>query len=152
MKYFAIVMLTVLLASCSLQSEDKKDTVKDEPQNSTVDTELESMMNNTIKEMENGMDEMKDSEMDESKIEILSYTYANDAQEVNMDIAYELDTEGKISSISILSDNYDLSAFNTGSQKVLIGKTLTEASNIDTISGSSLTTEAFKEAIKSKIK
>lgn len=152
MKYLAFIMLTILLASCTAQVEDKKDTASEEPQNTAVDSELESMMNETLKEMEKGVEEMKNSDMDENKVEKLTYSYSNDAQEVNMNIEYKLDSDNKISSVSIVSDNYDLSWFNDWAQEVLIGKTLEEASKVDTITGSSLTTEAFKEAIKSKIK
>jgi molecular chaperone DnaK (HSP70) len=102
-------MLTILLASCTAQVEDKKDTASEEPQNTAVDSELESMMNETLKEMEKGVEEMKNSDMDENKVEKLTYSYSNDAQEVNMNIEYKLDSDNKISSVSIVSDNYDLS-------------------------------------------
>jgi hypothetical protein len=70
-----------------------------------------------------------------------------------MNIEYNLDTENKISMISITSDNWDkLGWFDTAAQDILIGKTLEEASEVGLISGASLTTAAFKEAMKEQIK
>jgi uncharacterized protein with FMN-binding domain len=69
-----------------------------------------------------------------------------------MDIKYNLDEEGKITMIDITSDNYDgLWNFNTGAKEVIVWLTLEQASEVELISGASLTTAAFKEAIKKQL-
>lgn len=77
----------------------------------------------------------------------LSTTYNNPKIEVIMDIALDVDDEGKISQISVTSPNYQgMPEFNKGVQWV-IGLTLEEASEY-VVSGSSLTTPAFQSALK----
>jgi uncharacterized protein with FMN-binding domain len=95
---------------------------------------------------------LDDMKKDESKVQLIKYSYANPAQEVYMDINYNLDQSGKITMIDITSDNYNgLGDFNTAAKEVIVGLTLQEASEVDLISGASLTTAAFKEAIKTQL-
>ena len=63
-----------------------------------------------------------------------------------MDVNYSLDSEGKISSISIDS-NYSHQGFNEKAEAELVGKTLDEASNLY-IAWASLASKAFREMIK----
>ena len=67
--------------------------------------------------------------------------------EVQMNIEYELDSDDKISSISVTSPNYKgMPQFNSGVQAV-VGMSVQEASEYY-VSGSSLTTPAFQAALK----
>jgi uncharacterized protein with FMN-binding domain len=69
-----------------------------------------------------------------------------------MDINYNLDHSGKITMINISSDNYEgLWDFNTAAKEVVVWLTLKQASEVELISGASLTTAAFKEAIKTQL-
>jgi hypothetical protein len=54
--------------------------------------------------------------------------------------------------IDITSDNWDkLGGFNTAAKEVVVWLTLEQASEVELISGASLTTAAFKEAIKTQL-
>jgi hypothetical protein len=66
-----------------------------------------------------------------------------------MMINYSLNDAWKIKTISVGATNFDLNGFNSEVQKFIVWKTLVEASNIDfTIGWASLTTDAFKKALK----
>jgi len=81
------------------------------------------------------------------KVVELSTTYNNPAMEVQMNIEYELDSDDKITSISVTSPNYKgMPQFNSGVQAV-VGMSVQEASEYY-VSGSSLTTPAFQAALK----
>lgn len=142
MKILVLLLTITLLASCTNKDEKIENT-------EIWDTKV---IEETVNDIEKSMNSLDDLIKDESKVQLINYKYSNPAQEVNLNIEYNLDAENKISMISITSDNWDkLEWFNTAAQEVLIGKTLKQASEVDLISGASLTTEAFKEAIKSQL-
>ena len=142
MKILSLLIFVMFLASCtstSVQNEQK--TMKD-----TI------VSQETVSELTDAMSDLDNMEKDESKVQLIKYSYANPAQEVNMDIQYNLDTENKISMIEITSDNYEgVSNFNSAAKDVVIWLTLEQASEVGLISGASLTTAAFKEAIKTQL-
>ncbi len=82
-----------------------------------------------------------------SKVVELETTYNNPKMEVMMNIEYSLDSDDKISEISVTSKNYPgMPDFNTWIQAV-VWMTVEEASEY-VVSGSSLTTPAFQGALK----
>lgn len=141
MKIFSVIMLLTLLASCTTASvETEQKTIED------------TTTQETIADITDNMWDLENMVKDESKVQLVKYTYANPAQEVNMDIKYNLDESGKITMIDITSDNWDkLWGFNTAAKEVLVWLTLEQASEVELISGASLTTAAFKEAIKTQL-
>lgn len=141
MKILSLLMFITLLVSCGNPSvENEQKTIE------------ETTSQETVTELTDAMWDLDNMQKDESKVQVISYSYVNPAQEVNMDIAYNVDTENKISMIEVTSNNYDwLWDFNTSVKEVVIGLTLEQASEMELISGSSLTSAAFKEAIKSQL-
>lgn len=141
MKVLTLLLFVTFLASCAANVEENK----------TIESN-QKVEENTLADIDNAMWDLDNMQKDESKVQLIKYTYANPAQEVNMDINYNLDESGKITMIDITSDNWDkLDNFNTAAKEIVVGLTLEEASEVDVISGSSLTTEAFKEAIKTQL-
>lgn len=141
MKFVTILLFLTFLASCTTQN---------------VETETKVMEDKTTQEtiavMDDALSSLDNMEKDESKVQLIKYSYANPAQEVNMDINYNLDASGKITMIDITSDNWDkLGGFNTAAKEVVVWLTLEQASEVELISGASLTTAAFKEAIKTQL-
>jgi len=141
MKFITILLFVTFLASCTAQNVEQETT--------TTNNTSEEI---TLTEMDDAMWDLDNMIIDESKVEVISYSYVNPAQEVNIDIAYKLDSENKISMIDVTSSNWDeLEDFNTSVKEVVVGLTLEQASEMELISGASLTSEAFKEAIKTQL-
>lgn len=137
MKILSILFLVALLASCGT---------------TTTPEQTQPVVEDQANEMENNMSEFDNEEMDENKMETIEYSYTNPAQEVNMVIDYSLNSEGKIESINVSATNWDkLGDFDAAVKSNVIGLTLEEASEMPTVSGASITSEAFKEAIKSQL-
>ncbi len=137
MKILSILFLITLLASCGT---------------TTTPEQAPPVVEDQASEMDNNMSEFDNEEMDENKMETIEYSYTNPAQEVNMVIDYSLDSEGKIDSINVSATNWDkLGDFDTAVKSNVIGLTLEEASEMSTVSGASITSEAFKEALKSQL-
>lgn len=137
MKILSILFLITLLASCGT---------------TTTPEQTQPVVEDQANEMENNMSEFDNEEIDENKMETIEYSYTNPAQEVNMVIDYSLNSQDKIESINVSATNWDkLGDFNTAVKSNLIGLTLEEASEMPTVSGASITSEAFKEAIKSQL-
>ena len=128
-----LLILTVFIASCGAKVEE---TTKIEDE---ITTEVTTEMNNELA----SLDETNTSE---SNIVKLDAKYTNPAWEVDMVINYTLDENSKIETIDVSATTYDLKDFNTSIQ-TLVGKTIDEAKTAD-IAGGSLTTEAFKKALK----
>lgn len=137
MKYLYLLVLTVFIASCGNKVEENTKELEIEK----VTTEVVSDIDNELKNLES--DSFKESDIDVVKIDA---TYTNPAWEVDMIINYSLDENSKIKTIDVDATTYDLKEFNTSIQS-LIGKTIEEAKSAD-IAGWSLTTEAFKKALK----
>ena len=136
MKVFLLLFLVMFLVSCGANTP-----VVEETQTDTDETQMQEEIDN-----------LEMSEEDMSKVETINYSYTNPAQEVNMKIEYSLDENNTIQTLDITSDNWDkLGDFNTAAKEKLVGMTLEQASEVGVISGSSLTTEAFKEAIKTQL-
>lgn len=141
MKVLTLLLFVTFLASCTANVEEN---------NTNQDTT--SVEETTLSDIDNAMSDLDNMQKDESKVQLIKYSYANPAQEVNMDIEYNLDDSGKITMIDITSDNWDkLGGFNNAAKEVVVWLTLQEASEVDLISGASLTTAAFKEAIKTQL-
>lgn len=137
MKILSILFLVALLASCGT---------------TTTPEQTQPVVEDQANEMENNMSEFDNEEMDENKMETIEYSYTNPAQEVNMVIDYSLNSEDKIESINVSATNWDkLGDFDAAVKSNVIGLTLEEASEMPTVSGASITSEAFKEAIKSQL-
>ena len=138
MKVLSVLFLVAFLASCGAATNV-------EPQPETQDETQAT-------EMQNEMSEFDNEVMDEDKMETIQYSYTNPAQEVNMVIDYSLDEEGKIETINVSATNWDqLGDFDTAAKATVVGLTLEEASEVTVSSGASLTSEAFKEALKSQL-
>lgn len=142
MKYFYILFALAFLASCSTAETE----VSPEVSNTTVEQ-------TTLNELDSEMSELPSEESVEntdisasSEIQILQAPYTNPAGPVDMQVAYTLDTAGKIEAIDISATTYDLSQYNEAMQSV-VGMTLAEASEYS-VSGSSLTGAAFRAAVK----
>lgn len=137
MKILSILFLVALLASCGT---------------TTTPEQTQPVVEDQANEMENNMWEFDNEEMDENKMETIEYSYTNPAQEVNMVIDYSLNSEDKIESINVSATNWDkLGDFDAAVKSNVIGLTLEEATQMPTVSGASITSEAFKEAIKSQL-
>ncbi len=137
MKILSILFLVALLASCGT---------------TTTPEQTQPVVEDQTNEMENNMSEFDNEEMDEDKMETIEYSYTNPAQEVNMVIDYSLNSEDKIESINVSATNWDkLGDFDAAVKSNVIGLTLEEATQMPTVSGASITSEAFKEAIKSQL-
>ncbi|QFR38838.1 hypothetical protein A9Q91_01215 [Candidatus Gracilibacteria bacterium 28_42_T64] len=149
MKYIYIIMVTLILASCS-NNVVVEDSEVVEKTTSDIDTELLVLdtedTDNSETESEEGNIEAEEENIEEKKVVKLSAKYNNPQQEVDMMVNYSLDENDKIKTIEVIASNWDLSDFNTAAQ-VVIGKTLKEASDAS-IAGASLTTAAFNNALK----
>lgn len=166
MKYIYVLFLLVFLASCGANTTTEEPTSTDNDVEAIVEStldefnaELDELDTDTneeasesapveeVMEKEESTSEVVEEAEAENKVVMLQTKYTNPQTEVIMDIKYELDAEGKITSINVSSDNYDgLGDFNEAAQ-VVIGKTVKEASEAS-IAGSSLTTPAFQAALK----
>lgn len=140
MKNFYVLALIIFLASCgSVEQEVSEKEVQNAKEE--VTSQIESELNEIVKE------NLKESE----KVVRIEHRYSNPQQQVILDIQYTLDSSWKIEDIDVASPNYEgiqKTGFDNAVKKAVIGLTLQEIDNIDTISGSSLTTEAFKQAIR----
>lgn len=136
MKYLYLIILTVFITSCWAQiQEESKIVVEDQ---NTI--EVTNEINNEISNLDVTFED------NSTKITKLDAKYTNPAGEVDMVISYSLDSEWKIDTIDVSATTYDLKDFNTAAQ-VLVGKTIDEAKDTE-IAGWSLTTHAFKDALK----
>lgn len=107
----------------------------------TVNTELEAEMET----MENEPEEPAANDL-----VTLKTSYKNPKTTVDMTIVYELDADEKIVSINMSAPQYDLAKFTDAISEQIVGKTLEEASEVY-VSGSSLATEAYQNALKNQL-
>lgn len=149
MKYFYIVLLSVLLVSCGAEVQKENNavsetnTIEDKTINE-IDAELANIDIPAIV-----IPEVVETEMNNKiapKVEKINTVYSNPQQEVAMEISFSLDDDKNISKIQVSSSNWDLSKFNDAVQ-VLVGTDIEDASDAN-FAGASLTTAAFQEAIK----
>lgn len=143
MKYLIALFTIVALASCGTKVIEKQNTgstsTGTETSTSATNTGLNEELNSLTGTMSTGS-------TDENKVTKLNTKFKTPGGEVTMDVNYSLDSEGKISSISIDS-NYSHQGFNEKAEAELVGKTLDEASNLY-IAWASLASKAFREMIK----
>jgi len=157
-------MVVLVLASCvkntEIEVDNNVDNIKTENEqvenkelekvveelddviNDNIDNEV---MNDIDSEME-AIEENKEVVVETNNVIKLETKYNNPQQEVEMEISYSLNTEWKIETINVTSNNWDLSDFNNGVQ-VVVWMTLEEASEAS-VAGASLTSAAFKSALK----
>lgn len=143
MKAFYVVFLLVFLASCG--SEAVVETATPE----TPDAAMEQTVEDMETEMNNMPEEVSNDEAAslESQVQVLDAGYTNPKGPVDMQVEYTLADDQTIESIEVSATTYNVSEFNNEIQNV-VGMTLEEASDTY-ISGSSLTSAAFNNAIKS---
>lgn len=138
MKYLYLLILSVFLVSCGAKVEEKN--VEMDVDNIT--SEVISDINSELETLDN-----QDEIIPVKNIIKLDATYTNPAWEVDMVINYTLDDKWVIETIDVNATTYDLTEFNEEVKTQLVGKTLEEAKNTEVAWGS-LTTEAFKKALK----
>ena len=148
MKAFYAVFLLVFLASCG--SEVVVETATPETPEVVVEQTVEDMeaeMNDMPEEIIE--DEIMEDETAsvESEVQVLDAGYTNPKGPVDMQVEYTLAWDGTIASIDVSATSYDVSSFNNSIQSV-VGMTIQEASE-SYVSGSSLTSAAFNNALKS---
>ena len=122
MKAFYTLILLVFLASCGSETvtEDSAMQTPDVVQETVVeiDDSVEALPDteevNTDSSPSTGVESIEDEVVEEEATEEqaeevveLSTTYNNPKMEVIMDIEYNVDSEGKITEISLTSPNYD---------------------------------------------
>lgn len=165
MKKYTILLITLtLLASCGAPSPDIESTkiTNDLPQLKVPNNTLEKINQETesIERTENIEDTKtienvsQDTGLETPKIIELKQTYNSPAGEEYVGFRINMNGE-KIDSVEvtpILTQNEisekRISAFAEGITNAISGKTLAQAENISIVWGSSLTTNAFKEALK----
>ena len=160
MKYIYIMTVMLLLASCG--NEVKVENIVEEEVNDKIieDKVIEDKIVKKavisekvviIDEINEWLKTLEDKNLNttEDKVVKVDATFNNTDIDVDMMINYSLNDAWKIKTISVEATNFDLNGFNSEMQKVIVWKTLVEASNIDfTIGWASLTTDAFKKALK----
>lgn len=120
--------------------------------NNTQETEIKETKDKTTNEINKATESLTgamEKETVENKVEKITTTYKNPKGDVNVDISYSLDADGKIATMEVTSDNYDLTNFNKEVQSQVIGKTTGEVNVY--VAGESLTNDAFNKAVKENI-
>jgi len=154
MKAFYVVVLLIFLASCGVDQ-----AVEEAPVTSEVVEQAQEEVDAAVEELpeevqefieENNSEEEISQSAESSEVVVLDATYTNPKTEVDMEIEYQLDSDGNIADITVAATTYDLSGFNTEIQSQVIWKSLEEASEVY-VSGSSLTSAAYNDAMKSVI-
>lgn len=143
MKAFYAVFLLVFLASCWSES------VVEAPISETPDSAVEQTVDDIETEMNDMPEEISNDETasTESEVQVLDAGYTNPKGSVDMEVEYTLAEDDTIASIGVTASTYDVSGFNGAIQDV-VGMTIEEASDTY-VSGSSLTSAAFNNALKS---
>lgn len=134
MKYLLAILTIAFLVSCT--NEELEQAVVVEETTMEVNEDINSEMENL---------EVETTE-EENNVILIDANYTNPNGLVDMTVEYTLWENEEITSIEVKATTYDVTDFNTEVQK-LVGMTIEEAQNAE-ISGWSLTTEAFKEALK----
>ena len=136
MKYLYLLILSVFLVSCGAKAPEQ-----------TTDLDVENITNEVVSEINSELETIEDEMVPVKDIVKIDARYNNPAWEVDMVINYTLSDAGIIETIEVSATNYDLTEFNEEVKSQLVGKTINEAQNIE-IAWSSITTEAFKKALK----
>lgn len=144
-KYTFLLVTLVLLASCGTETTVTPEEVTNELPQVETPSVVEEIENETTTTTE---------ETDAEKIIELNQSYTSPGWEEKVAFTITLDGE-KIRSVAVVgtSDNEisgkRMQAFADAINGEISGKTLEEAKEISVVGGSSLTTGAFKAALKS---
>ncbi|NVP17826.1 hypothetical protein HUU51_03850 [Candidatus Gracilibacteria bacterium] len=136
MKYLYLLVLSVFLVSCGAKAPEI-----------TTEVDVENITNEVVSEINSELETIEDEMVPVKDIVKIDATYTNPAGEVDMVINYTLSDTGVIETIEVSATTYDLTEFNEEVKSQLVGKTIEEAKNTE-VAGGSLTTEAFKKALK----
>ena len=140
MKYLSIIIFISLLTSCWVNTEEKVTATQ------KTTTEINNELDNLNTNIENNKN--NEEEENEEKVVKIDATFNHPKQEVDMVVSYSVDKNNIINSIDVSATNWDLSKFNKEAQN-FIWKSLSEISETtEIISWQSLTTDAFKKALK----
>ncbi len=136
MKYLYLLVLSVFLVSCGAKAPEI-----------TTEVDVENITNEVVSEINSELETIEDEMVPVKDIVKIDATYTNPAWEVDMVINYTLSDTGVIETIEVSATTYDLTEFNEEVKSQLVWKTIEEAKNTEVAWGS-LTTEAFKKALK----
>ncbi|MDD3793504.1 MAG: hypothetical protein PHI37_01715 [Candidatus Gracilibacteria bacterium] len=138
MKYLYLLVLSVFLVSCGAKAPEQ-----------TTDLDVENITNEVVSEINSELETIENVPTTNTNSDVMKIDakYNNPAGEVDMTIDYTLSENGTIETIEVSATTYDLTEFNEEVKNQLIGKTIEEAKTAN-IAGGSLTTEAFKKALK----
>ena len=140
MKFFSFVVLLVLLASCGTrQNHNEADIIG--PNDDIIIPADDEFLDDMMDEIDK-----IDETWFENEILEIDAAYRNPGWSVDMVLTIGLNN-GIIQSINATATTYDISDFNEAAQ-ALIGKAIEEGEDFY-VAGSSLTSEAFNNAIKS---
>lgn len=136
MKYLYLLVISVFLVSCGAKAPE-----------TTTEVDVENITNEVVSEINSELETIEDEMVPVKDIVKIDATYTNPAWEVDMVINYTLSDTGVIETIEVSATTYDLTEFNEEVKSQLVWKTIEEAKNTEVAWGS-LTTEAFKKALK----
>lgn len=155
MKIFSVIMLLTVLASCTTDNWENRPEKAEKAEKKVINKTLpeEVVIQETILELTESIEELDNIVADESKVQVINQSYTNPKKVVNMEISYTLDEQGIITSMDLVSNDerHAGAAFNKVIDEEVVWLTLAQVIDADLTSGSSLTTESFKEAIKSQL-
>jgi len=128
--------------------DDHDDDDHDDDDHDDEVSESEQVSTTTSDEVVAQTELLDNLEEDTTKTVTLDAAYSNPKGPVDMKINYTLSADGTIDTIAVSATTYDVAEFNSAIQS-LVWKTLEDAANYKT--GSSLTGDAFKSAIKEQL-
>jgi len=157
MKAFYVILLLVFLASCGKETIAEPTPVQDIPNEvveqtaEEIEEAISELPDDVMKFVQENSDRIDAEEMVkyEDKVVELSTTYTNPATEVIMNIEYTLDSDDTIASISVTSPNYKGMPWFNDAVQAVVGMSVADASQYS-VSGSSLATPAFQNALKQR--
>lgn len=179
MKFLPFALLLVLLASCGADKTEENVTENSGTQQAiteevwteidesldemnmdetsmtdeTTPMEEEVLADETLGETEEVMIiQESESEVQTVANEVVELTtsYRNPKGNVDMNISYSVDENDIITAISVQSDDYDLSDMNQSLQNDYLGLHISTAADYYK-AGSSLSSEAFRDAVRESI-
>jgi len=157
MKKYTILLVTlVLLTSCGSETQENGEMTNELPQVESPTDVMEELQEQTdmIEEQNTEETPVSEATSSASKIITLKQNYTSPAGEELVEFDIEMDgetiTNVKMTPIEVKSEITEkrMAAFSDDINDAVVGKTLAEASDISVVGGSSLTTGAFKTALK----
>ncbi|MCH2188386.1 hypothetical protein MK079_00985 [Candidatus Gracilibacteria bacterium] len=163
MKFMFLIIGFLILASCSHEVKNETNTGAVATQETITEQQIEELEENlennetvsqesnqeVIDEINASLNELESVSEVSPKPVLLEAHYNNPKGLVDMVVNYTLDANGVITAIGVSATTYDGTANFNDEIQSLVGKTLEDAVNHKT--GSSLTGDAFKKAIKSQL-